>query len=126
MGKDMCMKILYEDECNEEEKCTWYADKERCWKSDKPEMGNNCMKLNEDECIADEKCTWNADKERCRKSDKPGMGKKCMKLNEDECIAEKNAHGMRINNNVGQTTKRKRNAKKKKLRQSVSKRKKVG
>merc|ERR1712157_188752 len=58
------------------------------WKSDKPEMGNKCMKLNEDECIADTKCTWNADKEKCWKSDKPGKGNKCMKLNEDECIAD--------------------------------------
>merc|ERR1719254_452788 len=66
--KDMCMKILDEDECTAEEKCTWYADKEMCWKSDKPEMVNNCMTLNEDECTADEKCTWYADKERCWKS----------------------------------------------------------
>merc|ERR1711862_1021866 len=64
------------------------AEKERCWKNDKPEMGNGCMKLNEDECIAEEKCKWYADKEWCLNSDMPEMGNKCMKLNEDECIAE--------------------------------------
>merc|ERR1719254_1612 len=80
--KDMCMKILDEDECTAEEKCTWYADKEMCLKS-------MCIKLNEDECTADKKCTWYADKEICWKSVKPEMGNGCLKLNEDECTADK-------------------------------------